>query len=43
MGHTPLYTASKKGQVEVCELLLNRGADVDMADEVWDLLYYTVI
>ena len=39
MGQTPLLVASQQGHVAVCELLLNRGADVDKAEEtvrIWD-------
>ena len=31
--------ASDNGHVSVCDLLLNRGADVNKANEVWDILY----
>ena len=35
--------ASGNGHVTVCDLLLNRGADVNRADKVWDILYYIVL
>ena len=31
------------GHVNVCDLLLNRGADIEKANNVWDILYYTVM
>jgi ankyrin repeat protein len=37
MGSTPLIIASQYGNVTVCDLLVNRGADLDKADEVSDI------
>ena len=33
-GHSALYYASQNGQVEVVKLLLDRGADIEAADNV---------
>jgi ankyrin repeat protein len=33
-GVTPLYYAASQGSVAVAQLLLDRGADVDAADQV---------
>ena len=27
----------------VCDLLINRGAEINKTDKVWDILYYTVM
>ena len=35
--------ASENGHSAVCELLLNRGANIDMADKVWNVLYYVIL
>ena len=36
--------ASWEGHVKVCDLLLNRGADIDKANNiVWDILYYIIL
>ena len=34
--------ASRNGYDTVCDLLLNRGADVNQTDKVWDILYTAV-
>ena len=39
---TPLHVVSGRGHVTVCDLLLNRGTDVDKATNVWDILYYII-
>ena len=43
-GWTPLFAASGEGHVTVCELLLNRGADINKAEYnyVWDILYFII-
>ena len=33
-GATPLTTAAKTGNIEVCEFLLDKGADVNLGDVV---------
>ena len=33
-GFTPLYVASQKGHSQVAELLLSKGADVNLLDQV---------
>ena len=38
-GWTPLIYASEEGHLDVCELLLNRGADVNLKDNVCDISY----
>ena len=35
--------ASERGRVTVCDILLNRGADVHRANKVWDILYFIVL
>jgi ankyrin repeat protein len=37
-GSTPLYVAAQKGHLEVCKLLLEKGADVTKAREVSDVV-----
>ena len=29
--------------VPVCEFLIRRGANVNKADKVWDILYYIIL
>jgi ankyrin repeat protein len=38
-GYTPLMAASSNDNVEICDLLISKGADVNKADNVWDILY----
>lgn len=33
-GHTALHDAAQENHVQICELLLNAGAEVDMRDKV---------
>jgi ankyrin repeat protein len=39
IGSTPLIIASEKGHVQVCELLLKSGANINHTDNVYDILY----
>jgi hypothetical protein len=38
-----LIRASANGHAQVCELLLNRGADIHYRDKVCDILYNNMI
>lgn len=34
-GYTPLHVAAKEGHVEICELLLDKGASVSLTTKVY--------
>ena len=38
-GASPLYVASQAGQTEVVDTLLKSGADPNLANTVWGLMY----
>ena len=40
LKYTALIYALKKGNIDICELLLNMGADVDIRDDVCDGYIY---
>ena len=42
-GVTSLMEASRFGHIEVCELLLGHGVDIDIADYVWDIYDMLII
>ena len=42
-GNTALMFASFNGHSAVCELLLSKGANIDMVNKVWDVLYYVIL
>ena len=40
-GETPLYVASSEGNVGAIQLLLQKGANINEADEVSNITLYT--
>jgi ankyrin repeat protein len=42
-GETALISSCKYGHKEVCVLLLSRGADVNIKDDVFDIFYYSLV
>jgi ankyrin repeat protein len=39
IGRTPLHWSARKGQRDVCEFLLKKGADIESLDEVFEHHY----
>jgi ankyrin repeat protein len=43
MGWTPLIIASDNGHLQLCELLLDKGADIDHKHKVSDFLRFDIV